>query len=60
MAKLVLREACYSGIQDSQTRKLHFTSEHRKSVREANAKIEKRRLSYASAYKNAGAYLSKS
>jgi len=58
MAKLVLREACYEGIKNVKTKHLKATPEHKKMVVEANKRIEKNRLGYATAYRNAGSYLS--
>lgn len=58
MAKLVLRDACYKGIENVQTKQLKATPEHKQIVKESNKRIEKNRLGYATAYRNAGSYLS--
>lgn len=59
MKKLVLREACYNGIDNVEKRELQTSLYHKDLVKEANEKIEKSRLRYATAYKNAGSYLGK-
>lgn len=58
MAKLILREACYNGIINTQTKQVKATPEHKELVKEANERIEKNRIRYATAYRNAGFYLS--
>lgn len=58
MAKLVLREACYKGIENVKTKQLSVTPQHKQLVKEANQRIEKNRLGYAAAYRNAKSYLS--
>lgn len=57
MAKLELRESCYSGIKNVQKCKVQNKSEHEILVKEANKRIEENRIRYAAAYKNAGSYL---
>lgn len=59
MKKLVLREACYKGINNVERQELKVTAQHKTLVKEANQKIEKSRVRYATAYKNAGSYLGK-
>lgn len=59
MKKLVLREACYKGIDNVERKELKVTDQHKALVKEANQKIEKSRVRYATAYKNAGSYLGK-
>lgn len=59
MAKLKLRESCYKGIENVVVKDIHKTSAHKTLVKEANEQIEKNRISYATAYNNAGSYLSK-
>lgn len=58
MAKLILRESCYKGIDNVQTKELKATPEHKRLVKEANMRIEKNRIRYATAYRNASSYLS--
>ena len=57
MAKLVLREACYSGLNNVKKCTIQNKPEHEELVKEANKRIEKNRIQYATAYKNAGSYL---
>lgn len=57
MKKLILRDACYNGIANVERQELKATDQHRILVKEANEKIEKSRIRYATAYKNAGSYL---
>lgn len=57
MAKLVLRDSSYNGIKDIKKSKIQNTPLHRQYVKEANKRIEKNRIRYAAAYKNAGSYL---
>lgn len=59
MAKLKLRESCYKGIENVVVKDIHKTSAHKTLVKEANEQIEKNRIRYATAYNNAGSYLSK-
>lgn len=59
MKKLVLRDACYDGIANVVRQELKVTDQHKALVKEANQKIEKSRVRYATAYKNAGSYLGK-
>ncbi len=59
MKKLVLRDACYNGIANVERKELKVTDQHKALVKEANQKIEKSRVRYATAYKNAGSYLGK-
>lgn len=57
MAKLELKEFCYRPIENSVKVKLERTAEHRALIKEANAKMEKDHIRYASAYNKAGSYL---
>lgn len=57
MAKLILRNACYTGINSAEKGEIKATKRHKELVNEANRKIEKSRIRYATAYKNAGSYL---
>lgn len=59
MKKLILREACYNGIGHVERQEVKATDYHKALVKEANDKIEKSRVRYATAYKNAGSYLGK-
>lgn len=59
MAKLVLRDACYNGIKNVEERKIQNKPQHEALVKEANKRIEKNRIRYATAYKNASSYLGK-
>ncbi|MDD3279857.1 MAG: hypothetical protein PHG16_13440 [Lachnospiraceae bacterium] len=59
MAKLFLRDACYDGIKNVEERKMQNKPQHEALVKEANKRIEKNRIRYATAYKNAGSYLGK-
>lgn len=48
MAKLVLRDACYTGIPGVKTKILEVTPLHKQLVAESNLRIEKhRRTCYA-------------
>lgn len=57
MAKLILSNACYSGLKNVKKCKAQTKPEHETLVKEANKRIEKNRSRYAVAYKNAGSYL---
>lgn len=57
MAKLVLRESCYSGLKNVKKCTIKNKPEHENLVKEANRRIEENRIRYAAAYKNAGSYL---
>ncbi|NSG41002.1 hypothetical protein G4960_14745 [Blautia obeum] len=57
MAKLVLRESCYSGLKNVKKCTAKNKPEHENLVKEANKRIEENRIRYAAAYKNAGSYL---
>lgn len=59
MAKLVLRHACYNGVGNVEERKMQEHPQHNILEKEANIRIEKNRIRYAAAYKNAGSYLEK-
>lgn len=59
MAKLVLRGACYNGLKNVEECKMQNEPQHEVLVKEANKRIEKNRIRYATAYKNAGSYLGK-
>lgn len=59
MKKLVLREACYNGIKNVERREVKVTDQHKALAKEANQKIERSRVRYATAYKNASSYLGK-
>lgn len=58
MAKLVLRESCFKGINNATVTEIKKTPAHKTFVKQANAQIEKNRLRYATAYNRAGSYLS--
>ena len=57
MAKLVLRESCYSELKNVKKCTAKNKPEHENLVKEANKRIEENRIRYAAAYKNAGSYL---
>lgn len=59
MAKIKLREACFKGIENTQTKQQVITQEHKVLVKKANRKIAENHVRYAIAYRNAGTYLSK-
>lgn len=59
MAKLILRDACYNGIKNIEEHKIQNKPQHEALVKEATQRIEKNRIRYATAYKNAGSYLEK-
>ena len=42
MEKLILRDACYKGIEGVQTKHQIFTPEHKQLVKQANEKREER------------------
>lgn len=57
MAKLVLRQSCYNGLKNIKKNEVQNKPDHIKHVQDANKRIEKNRIRYAAAYKNAGSYL---
>lgn len=57
MAKLVLRESSYNGLQNVKKSAIKNKPEHENLVKQANKRIEESRIRYAAAYKNAGSYL---
>lgn len=56
MAKLILRRSCYAGIEGIKRSELQNIENHKQYAKEANKRIEKNRIRYAVAYKNAGSY----
>lgn len=58
MAKLVLRESCFNGIDDVVVKEIKRTQAHKTYVKQANEQIERNRLRYATAYNKAKLYLS--
>lgn len=58
MAKLILRESCFKGINNAVVKEIKKTPAHKTFVKQANEQIEKNRLRYATAYNKAGSYLS--
>lgn len=60
MAKLVLRESCFTGIDNVVIKEIKKTPAHKAFVKQANEQIEKNRLRYATAYNSAKLYLSSS
>lgn len=58
MAKLLLRESCFKGIDNAVVKEIKRTPTHKAFVKQANKQIEKDRLGYATAYNSAGSYLS--
>lgn len=56
MAKLILREACFKGIENAIATEFKSTPEHKAYVKQANEQIEKNRLKYATAYNEASSY----
>lgn len=57
MAKLVLRQSCYNGLKNIKKNEVQNKPDHTQHVKDANKRIEKNRIRYAAAYKNAGSYL---
>lgn len=57
MAKLILREACFVGIDNAVVREIQKTPEHKSFVKKERHQIEKNRLRYAKAYDEAKSYL---
>ena len=58
MSKLIVRESCFTGIDDAIVEEIKRTSAHKIFVQQANEQIEKNRIRYATAYNNAKFYLS--
>lgn len=58
MAKLILRESCFKGIDNVVVKEIKKTSAHKTFVKQANEQIERNRLRYATAYNRAESYLS--
>ena len=58
MAKLLLRESCFKGIDNAVIKEIKKTPAHKTFVKQANEQIEKKRLRYATAYNRAESYLS--
>lgn len=54
---MVLRDASYNGIKDVKECKVRNTPQHEAFITEANKRIERNRIQYARAYRNAGSYL---
>jgi hypothetical protein len=57
MAKLILRESCFKGIDSTVIKEIKKTPAHQTFVKQANEQIEKNRIRYATAYNNAEKYL---
>lgn len=57
MAKLELYEASFSGIKNTTTKEVNTSKEYEKSVKESDIRIQKSRIRYASAFRNASTYL---
>ncbi len=57
MAKLLLRESCFKGIDNAVIKEIKKTPAHKTFVKQANEQIEKNRLRYATAYNRADSYL---
>lgn len=58
MAKLILRESCFKGMDNVIIKEIKKTSAHKTFVKQANEQIERNRLKYAIAYNRAESYLS--
>ena len=58
MAKLLLRESCFKGIDNAVIKEIKKTPAHKTFVKQANEHIENNRLRYATAYNRAESYLS--
>lgn len=58
MAKLILQESCFKGMDNVVIKEIKKTSAHKAFVKQANEQIERNRLRYATAYNRAKSYLS--
>lgn len=58
MKELILSDACFNGIEDTQTRQQIITPEYERLVEQANEKIKENRRREAETCINARNYLS--
>jgi hypothetical protein len=57
MAKLILRDSCFKGVDNAVVKEIKKTPAHKIFVKQANEQIEKNRIRYATAYNSAKSYL---
>ncbi len=57
MAKLKLYDASFTGIKNTTTKEVNTSEKYEKSVEKSNIRIQKCRIRYASAFRNASTYL---
>ena len=56
MQKLILRESCFTGIENAITKEIKRTPDHKIFEKQEKEQIEKNRIKYEIAYNNARSY----
>lgn len=57
MAKLILRQACYTGISDVKTKNVKYGPEHKELIKEHNQKMDSKRNKMINSYDDIKNYI---